>query len=498
MITRLVVLVALGAGCSDYMLKHAGDHEPGEGSPGSGDDGGGSPTEPTDPIEPDDDTDTDDTDTDDTDPRTDDTDAPLETGEIEEAPRYPDIATDPALEVEAFCDAAFRELRVYNLGDETLHVTGVSISGAGWTLGAVDVPFLLEPGSSTALPLTTLGGAALLVIESDDPDEPVVSLPLHAPVNLAPTVDVSDPIDGAVLLEGADLALAGLVADDSDAPETLGVSWSASLDGVLSTTSAGADGRTGVTWSAAARTLGDQQVTLTATDSCGLSTRATVSFCQDAAVTYDAMGLSGWHFEGMAGWNSTADYLELTDTGIDEVGTAFETSAPVDAGTVSLEFEFYIGGGTGADGISVTALDTTRMTTFLGGTGCGIGFGGGAACTAGPALPGWSIEVDTWYNRGYDPTTEDHLAFTVNGDVDDPEVWVVLPEMEDTGWHHMRVDVLAPHATVTIDGVTYIDQDMTGLGLFPAYVGFTGGTGTYTNWHQIGDLEVTRQVCEGG
>ena len=34
----------------------------------------------------------------------------------------------------------------------------------------------------------------------------------------------------------------------------------------------------------------------------------------------------------------------------------------------------------------------------------------------------WSIEVDTYYNGGYDPTDEDHVMFTFDGDVDDPAV----------------------------------------------------------------------------
>ena len=60
--------------------------------------------------------------------------------------------------------------------------------------------------------------------------------------------------------------------------------------------------------------------------------------------------------------------------------------------------------------------------------------------------------------------------------------------MEDTGWHQMDVRVSAPHVTVSIDGVTYIDQDIEGTWAFPAYVGFTAGTGGETNWHIIDSL----------
>ena len=116
--------------------------------------------------------------------------------------------------------------------------------------------------------------------------------------------------------------------------------------------------------------------------------------------------------------------------------------------------------------------------------------------TAGPALPGWSIEVDTYYNEGYDPTDADHVAFTFDGDADGPAAWAALPEIEDTGWHSMSVSVSDPHVTVLIDGVTYIDQDLSGYFGFPAYVGFTAGTGGDTNRHLIQDLTVTNRACE--
>jgi hypothetical protein len=141
-------------------------------------------------------------------------------------------------------------------------------------------------------------------------------------------------------------------------------------------------------------------------------------------------------------------------------------------------------------------LDADRLTAYTGGTGCGIGYGGNAACTSGPALPGWTLEVDTYYNEGYDPTPDDHVAFTFDGDVDNPSAWAALPEMEDTGWHRMRVTLTDPHLSVAVDGVSYIEQDLIGYFAFPAYVGFTAGTGGNTNRHRIRALTVTDQACE--
>jgi hypothetical protein len=86
--------------------------------------------------------------------------------------------------------------------------------------------------------------------------------------------------------------------------------------------------------------------------------------------------------------------------------------------------------------------------------------------------------------------------FTFDGDVDNAVVWAELPEMEDTGWHEMVVTVNDPYVRVDIDGIPYIDNAVTGYFSFPAYVGFTAGTGGQTNRHLIDSLEVTESVCE--
>jgi hypothetical protein len=106
--------------------------------------------------------------------------------------------------------------------------------------------------------------------------------------------------------------------------------------------------------------------------------------------------------------------------------------------------------------------------------------------------------VDTFENVGQDPTGEDHVMFTFDGDVDAPAAWAALPEMEDTGWHTMSVVVAAPRVTVSIDEIVYIDQELSGHFDFLAYVGFTAGTGGLTNYHRIDALTVTEYVCEEG
>lgn len=407
----------------------------------------------------------------------------------------PDIEVNPLdIQLDAVCGTENTSVTLSNVGDSILNVTGLDVDGDGWSREALQLPLSLDPGASQEVRLNTTGGSGILRVSSDDVEEPVVEVALMASPDLPPTVSIDRPAEGVIVSEGATVQVSGTVSDDVDAPEALSLVWSNNA-GVLDSSPAEADGGAGFSWDAASRSAGDQSLNFTATDSCGQSTSATVNFCQDASYTYDALSLASWHYEGVAQWDSTNGYLQLTSADPNLVGTAFETSTTVSGDNVNIDFTFYIGGGTGADGISLTALDTSRMTTFLGGNGCGIGYGGDASCTAGPALPGWSLEVDTYYNEGQDPTAEDHIAFTFDGDVDNVAAWAALPEMEDNGWHHMEVNVQAPHLRVIIDNVTYLDQDLSGNFSFPAYVGFTAGTGGLTNYHLIDELTVTDHLC---
>ena len=316
---------------------------------------------------------------------------------------------------------------------------------------------------------------------------------LVAQQDAPPTLSIDSPSDGAVLTE--ETVLLATVSDDVDAPEYLLAQWRSNQDGIFSTSPPEVDGSLRADWGDV-HSAGYHNIQVMVSDSCMNTTYEILNVCQQMSYEVENFDISTWHFEGVANWDPVQEWLELTPVIENSVGTAFSTAQVVGGDQVEIEFLFFIGGGTGADGISLTALDTDRMTTYLGGTGCGMGYGGDAPCTSGPALPGWSLEVDTYYNVGQDPTEEDHLMLTFDGDVDNPAILVSLPEMEDNGWHEMRVQVNAPHILVEIDGTIYIDQDISGYYSFPAYIGFTAGTGGATNQHLIDSLVVTEQLCE--
>ena len=405
----------------------------------------------------------------------------------------PAISVSPnEVTLPASCASQTQVVTVSNLGDSELEVLGVELSNENWILTAPPFPILLEPDETSDWILEGSGSGSM-VIESTDPIEPIVEIPLSSENNQAPEIQITSPYNGFVIpVTGT--TITAQITDDFDNVDEIPMVWTSNVDGELGTTFATPSGQTALPWQSG-HTEGPHIITVTAEDSCETEAQDTLQVCQQFGYEVESLDISSWHFEGVANWDTANSWLELTPNVGNAVGSAFSTAIPVSGDNVEIEFSFYIGDGTGADGISLTAIDTTRMTTFLGGTGCGIGYGGDASCTAGPALPGWSIEVDTYFNPGQDPTAEDHVMFTFDGDVDDPAIWAPLPEMEDNGWHDMKVVVNAPRVTVTIDGVDYIDAELGGHFAFPSYVGFTAGTGGATNRHLIDSLTVTETVC---
>lgn len=403
------------------------------------------------------------------------------------------LATPEIVDESGACPTLSVPVELRNVGTAPLDLLSLGATG-DWVVSGVSLPLSLGAGEAVAVAVEGAGTGELRV-ESTDPARPLLTVPLSATPDEAPEIEVLDPSTNTVLEVGSVL-LSAAVGDLEDPGTALVVSWDSSVEGALGSGTADAGGNSFVSWPAP-RTEGEHLLTATVTDTCGNSSSVEVGVCQQAGYTVDELDLSSWQFEGDAQWDSTNDWLQLTRAAPNLVGAAFATDASVDAGNVEINFRFYIGDGTGADGISLTALDVDRMSTYLGGTGCGIGYGGDADCTEGPALPGWSLEVDTFDNgTGVEPTADDHLAFTFNGDVDGYVAWAALPEMEDTGWHDMSVVVAAPQVTVSIDGTTYIDTTLSGDFGFDAYVGFTAGTGGQTNTHLIDSLSVTETVCE--
>jgi hypothetical protein len=402
----------------------------------------------------------------------------------------PDIGVDPlTVELGSLCTLDGEEVVITSMGGEAVTILSIDTGGSDWSISSPPaLPRDLLPGQSMSVWVQSQGGEGTLFIESNDPDTPVWQVPLSASTDSPPTLVISSPGDGDVLDIGAMSTLEATISDADQAVEDLTVEWRSDIDGLLGSAIPDSSGVATLVWDASTQSSGDHTITATVYDFCEHESSDAVQVCQNEGYVEEGLDLSTWNFEGSAQWDSANSWVELTNTGTDRAGTAFQTSTTVDSDSISIEFSFFVSGGSGADGISLTALDSTRMSGFVGSTGGGIGYAG---------LPGWSIEVDTWYNGEYnDPTQGDHLSVHIDGNSHSFATWAALPEMEDGNWHQMAVTVSGSWMTVSVDGTTYIDESISGLGAFPAYVGFTAATGAATNWHLIDSLEVEGLVCD--
>ena len=398
------------------------------------------------------------------------------------------VVTPTSVDLGIVCGVGTTEVTIENQGDADFSVTRIDTNSPSWTAVHDTLPAVLAPGASMVV---TVSGSAVdttMVVETTDPAHSELSVPLTATADAPPTLAITNPATDTTIDVGASATFEAQVSDDAGPADAVSIAWVSDVDGLLSTASPDGTGITSFVWDGTARSSGTHVVTVTATDTCENTVEADVVVCQNEGYLAENLDLATWNFEGNATWDATNNWVELTKPLNTQSGTAFQTAATVDSANVQIEFDFFVSGGSGADGISVTALDSTRMTGFVGGTGGGIGYYG---------LPGWSIEVDTWYNNEHnDPTSADHVSVHFDGDVNSPTTWAALPEMEDGNWHRMRVDVLGTWITVAIDGTTYIDQDVPQLTSFPAYVGFTAATGGATNYHLIDALEVEEFICD--
>ena len=394
------------------------------------------------------------------------------------------------------CSATEVAVTIANNGIGALQISAMTLSGTGWTMPHVALPTTVDRDATLTFILRTTGGDGSLLIKSNDPTHPALTIPLHSTMMAPPVVKITSPVNGAVVTENADVELEGSVTDASVPAPQLSIEWSSSTAGVLSKAPASALGTTTFSWAGLNRAKGSQSVTLKATNVCGASASATVTFCQDSTFTYSPFDLQGWQYAGQTMYDTTNNWLQITNATTNQEGAAFETSKTVSGDNVDITFQFYCYGGTGADGFALVALDASQETTLLGATGCGMGFGADESCSPGVGLPGWAVEVDTYYNSEVDQTSSIHTAFAFDGDLRTEPIWSALPNIRDGNWHDMTVNVSAPHVLVTIDGVNYLDSDVTtGNFSFPAYVGFTGSTGGNTDNHFINSLTVTGHTC---
>ncbi|HNH48140.1 MAG TPA: hypothetical protein PKY30_13950, partial [Myxococcota bacterium] len=267
----------------------------------------------------------------------------------EEEELLPSVLVSPdTVQLGVTCGEGSSTLTVESVGDAALAVENLRFEG-GWSADTSELPLLLDPGQSWSVELKGSGeGKARL--KTDDPETPLVEIPLSSTANSAPVLTVLTPTSGDVL-SSSSTDFTASIADDLDLPESVALSWTSDVDGLLGSDPAGSDGIAHYLWDPAVRSAGNHTTTLTATDSCGAQTSTQVVFCQDQGYSADNLDLATWHFEGNAHWDSLNSWVELTNNSNYQSGTAFQTASTVPANNVVISFSFFVSGGSGADGI---------------------------------------------------------------------------------------------------------------------------------------------------
>jgi hypothetical protein len=175
--------------------------------------------------------------------------------------------------------------------------------------------------------------------------------------------------------------------------------------------------------------------------------------------------------------------LRLTDASVAQwqTSSAFFIEQ-LDGSAFCASFQAYIGGGTGADGLTFAWLPTAPAT-WVGAGGGFLGVGG---------TTGWAIELDTFQNNaGAPPATdpsENHIALVSTNAMADISVNTGIPELENTGWHEVEVEMDRGHIVVWLDGIVRIDTTLAGYNAPVVRFGFTGSTADFNNTQLIDDV----------
>lgn len=190
----------------------------------------------------------------------------------------------------------------------------------------------------------------------------------------------------------------------------------------------------------------------------------------------------GWTLNGSAQVQGTQ--LVLTQAATNERGSAVYSS-PVASNGLAATFTVQIGGGTGADGMTLSLLNAaTSSSTSLGGAGDMLGYGG---------LHGVAIALDTYQNPGYPSANFVGIATGVlsTGQLNYAATATNVPDLR-SGTHTVGVAVSGQQVSVTVDGTQVLDPTLPAGTIPPSVrIAFTGGTGGKDDIHAVTSAIIT-------
>ncbi|MBR58250.1 MAG: hypothetical protein CMH54_09535 [Myxococcales bacterium] len=326
------------------------------------------------------------------------------------------------------------------------------------------------------------------------------------------SVTITAPESDLIFELGTEVEFKASVADSQYSGSDLEVIWTSSKDGVLAVNTPDEEGNvsfTSSTLSAGAHAISvklmnplDQE----AIDAIDLD----VCSWQQPTESFDTnIDGSQWQIYGDAYWDA-GGWLEMTGLVQGQKGAIYNTVDIVQPGDVHISFRIYTGCPNsapfcGADGFAMSiweAQNVAQLEDLIddGNTGGGLGYGV-AGNYGSVVVNAFHIEFDTWHNEyngttqlHTDPTPENHVGVMLNGDPGTHHLWAEIPTIEDQQWHDVIVDVNGTNVVVKLDGVSIIDGNIPGLDFRGGYIGFSGTTGYYYNYHRFDDLSFL-EVC---
>ncbi|UCC45311.1 MAG: T9SS type A sorting domain-containing protein [Candidatus Zixiibacteriota bacterium] len=175
-------------------------------------------------------------------------------------------------------------------------------------------------------------------------------------------------------------------------------------------------------------------------------------------------------------YDSANAYVVLVGTAIDRMGRLY-LNLPVFIDTFRVSFDFFMGGGTGADGM---IFAFTENRDYWGTHGGDLDFVGSV---------GYGVALSTWQNE-WDPS-EECIGLVTNGPRDYLDYWIAPNgALEGDLWRRLTVENNGGHVKVWLDDTLRLDHQIVGYEPFVGYFGFTAATGGATNRHLIDNLSI--------
>ena len=137
-----------------------------------------------------------------------------------------------------------------------------------------------------------------------------------------------------------------------------------------------------------------------------------------------------------------------------------------------------MGGGTGADGLTLAFLDETD-STLVGQSGGGLGL---------RSLEGYAFEWDNYYNSDIDDPVDHHCGLVNASDLS--HISTATCEFVDVGPLAVEVSFDEGDYEVKVEGVTVLSGTLDDTFDDEVMVGFTAATGGLTNQHIVDDISV--------